>query len=345
MGKPKGGKRYEKSWREILDLVDREIAAGHQHGPQILSRIWSEIAAKNLSSERLRAYYAQAGIQIEEDSLPRERVVVHDGAYEIVPFEHACHESVTSMLLDHIVRHREQIDCIVELGSGTARNLFSLFEAAGPELGASLEMHACEFTTAGRELTERLRKLTPGIDLSVHAFDYFKPDLSFLKDRPNVLFFTVFSVEQIPVLGRRVIDEMLQRSGSCWCFHFEPVGWQFDQQLCDWRQRMDSPSRKRLSSVSRKLARAADSVFKTRLRDSSSGISLQREDIGRPDRVSSNAAKMSARMDYNTNLVSLLHELDREAVIGIEREEVNANGDNPFNPASIIVWRSRTESV
>ena len=82
-------------------------------------------------------------------------------------------------------------------------------------------------------------------------------------------------------------------------------------------------------------------MFKTQLRDARSGIRLEPEDIGSADRVSRNAAVWSANADYNTNLVSLLHELAEEGRIEIEREEVNVFGDNPFNPTTIIQWRSR----
>jgi len=343
MDKPKGGKRYEKSWSEILAMVDREIDEGRQDGRQILAGIWADIAAKNHSSRRLRAYYAKVGIPLEKDTLPGERVVVHDGAYSIVPFDHACHEKVIATLAEYIASHREQIDCIVELGSGTGRNLFNLFNAAGEQMGGELEFHACELTNAGREVTKRLHRLVPGMNLSVHAFDYFKPDFSFLKGRPNVLFFTVFSVEQIPVLGRVVVDGMREQTGSCSCFHFEPIGWQYEGELCDWRRRRSTPLRTLGTRWFRRLLRASDSLFSTRLRDTFSGIKLEREDIGKRDRVSRNAAVWSARTDYNTNLVSLLRGLEADGEITIEREEVNVHGDNPFNPASMVLWRSDQE--
>ena len=76
--------------------------------------------------------------------------------------------------------------------------------------------------------------------LCTHAFDYYEPDLSFLKEGRNVLFFTVHSIEQITMLDRAVFDEMLGRSRNTFCFHFEPVGWQSDKRLVARRRFLDS---------------------------------------------------------------------------------------------------------
>lgn len=42
--------------------------------------------------------------------------------------------------------------------------------------------------------------------------------------------------------------------------------------------------------------------------------------------------------DYNTNLLDVLEELERQQVIQILFYETNLIGDNPFLPASLIVW-------
>jgi len=340
VSKPKGGKRYEKSWNEVLAMTEQEIAAGHGNGSQILARVGARIDARGFSSQRFRDQFANVGIAVEEDALPGERLVVQDGAYRIVPFERTCRETVITTLRDYIVKHRTEVDCVVELGSGHGRNLFDLSVSLREQAGIEVPLHACELTDSGRAVTTRLRDLSPGLDLSVHAFDYFHPDLSFLTGLPKVLFFTVFSIEQITLVNRAVIDEMLARTASCTCFHFEPVGWQYDQELRHWRQRRDTPISKLWSRSVRRIARASDSLFNTKLRAATTGISLQPEDVDSAGRVSKNAARWSERMDYNKNLVSLLHELEREKRIAIEREDVNVYGDNPFNPASILQWQN-----
>jgi hypothetical protein len=91
---------------------------------------------------------------------------------------------------------------VVELGSGIGRNLFSVFHAARDRLGAELELHACELTETDRKVTETFHRLCPGMNLCIHPFDYYAPDLSFLEPDRNVLFLTVFSIEQITVVGR-----------------------------------------------------------------------------------------------------------------------------------------------
>ena len=83
-------------------------------------------------------------------------------------------------------------------------------------------------------------------------------------------------------------------------------------------------------------------MFKTRFDLGFPGIDLSRDDIGRPHRVSRNAAEWSLRAEYNTNFVSLLEALEADARITIDRQDLNAYGDNPFNPTSIIQWTKNT---
>ncbi len=68
------------------------------------------------------------------------------------------------------------------------------------------------------------------------------------------------------------------------------------------------------------------------------GLDINRRDIGRSKKVSLNAAKWSASLDYNTNLVSLLKDLEQNGLILIDLEQINFFGDNPFNPSTIVAW-------
>jgi hypothetical protein len=97
--------------------------------------------------------------------------------------------------------------------------------------------------------------------------------------------------------------------------------------------------RSSLAKRLRKVGRPIDRTFKTRFDSGFPGIALEKGDIGRPDRVSRNAAAWSARAGYNKNLVSLLGTLQGESRITIERKDLNVFGDNPFNPASVILWK------
>ena len=243
--------------------------------------------------------------------------------------------------MDYLSEHGDEVDCVVELGSGIGRNLFALFHAARDRLPDKLELHACELTEAGRRISQTLHGLCPGMNLSIHPFDYHNPQLPFLQEHQNALFFTVHSIEQITELSPALFDEMIARSAKCSCLHFEPVGWQFDENLLEQRRLRDAPVGRIRSSLGRRLrkvGRPIDMAFKTRFDCGFPGIDLHRDDIGQSARVSRNAAAWSGRGEYNTNLVSLLRAMEAEGKLTIERAEQNVYGENPFNPTSIIQW-------
>jgi hypothetical protein len=68
------------------------------------------------------------------------------------------------------------------------------------------------------------------------------------------------------------------------------------------------------------------------------GIDIDKTDLGKPDKVSANAARNSSARDYNTNLVPLLKDMQRGGLLSIDTEKINFFGENPFNPATIIRW-------
>ncbi len=342
--KLKASQEYERVWGEVRSLVDRQITEGNTDTTSIVSEVMAVPAARFLSGRRFRHYYRRVGIRLDKDGRPAERIAVLDGEYRVVPFG-GFRDQVVTTLLDFLSAHGDDVDCVVELGSGIGRYLFALFHAARDRLPGEIELHACELTEAGRKISETLRGLCPGMNLAIHPFDYYDPDLSFLQDNRNVLFFTVHSIEQITELSPALFDEMITRFAKCSCFHFEPVGWQFDQQLREKRRLQDTPAQRTRMSLGRRLrkvGRPFDMVLKTRFDHGFPGIDVTRDDIGRSHRVSRNAAEWSARAEYNSNVVSLLETLEADARITIDREDLNVYGDNPFNPTSIIQWTKKT---
>jgi hypothetical protein len=129
------------------------------------------------------------------------------------------------------------------------------------------------------------------------------------------------------------------------------VGWQYDNELLKWRRlwqsnksiRSQSSVRRRLQKVKHKVYKLDRYIFERfdiGFLDASRqfGLDIDRRDIGRSSKVSLNAARWSAASDYNTNLVCLLKDLEKEGLIRIDFEQINFYGDNPFNPSTIVVW-------
>jgi hypothetical protein len=145
-------------------------------------------------------------------------------------------------------------------------------------------------------------------------------------------------------MNRIVLEEMISVSDRCFCYHAEPVGWQYIDHLKRQREHIQAIDRKqRLTRLKRKLYKADRFVFSklgVGFMDNTRwfGIDIARTDLGRPDRVSFNAARNSSARDYNTNLVPLLKDMEREGVLSIDTEKINLFGENPFNPATVIGW-------
>jgi hypothetical protein len=204
--------------------------------------------------------------------------------------------------------------------------------------------YACEFTTAGREVCAALQELNSDIRISIEQFDYYQPDFSFLPENKNVLFFTSHSIERIPILNRRVFEEIIAATNRCFCYHAEPVGWQYVDDLRRQREQMRAKALKLEQSFFRRKLKKADrkvfSMLGIGFLDASQrfGVYVDRGDIGKSERVSTNAARWSSAKDYNTNLVLLLKDMEREGLISINAEEINLFGENPFNPTTVIAW-------
>ena len=126
VARSKGGKRYEKHWHTMLAPLEDEQADSGRDGRDMLNALWKQSVEAMYSSDRFRLRYEKVGIPLEEGVRPQQRLVVESGVYRIAPFETECHEMIVEALMDHIREHGDEIDCIVELGSGTGRNLFNL---------------------------------------------------------------------------------------------------------------------------------------------------------------------------------------------------------------------------
>lgn len=337
-------KRYERTWLDALAVVNYETKRGNKNVAQILDNYNKHAIRTLIKNKFFHDVHKKLGLSAKRKQLPAERLAVIDGAYTIVPIDLRLNTRLVDILAQFLNERRNQVDCVVELGSGIGRNLFFLAHKLDPQLRKRIMFYACEFTTSGKEVCASLRELESDLCISIEHFDYYQPDFAFLPEKKNIVFFSCHSIEQIPVLNRKVIEEMSASSDRCFCFHAEPVGWQYVDDLRRQRELMsEKPGEQDQSFLKRKIQKA-DRKFFLKLGigflDSSQrfGVYVDRTDIGESDRVSVNAAKWSLAKDYNTNLVSLLKDMEREGLISIDTEKINLFGDNPFNPTTLVAW-------
>lgn len=229
---------------------------------------------------------------------------VHAGAYRAAP------KSAMTYLLQHLAADTTDI---VEFGSGWGSNLFQLYVGVGATRAKKMRFHGAEYTDSGQEAANTLSGVESALDLRSYGFDYRAPDLGqidFLGDSVFVL--TRHSVEQVDVIDPDLYTQLAKLGKKVTVVHLEPVGWQRDPELV-----------KRRAANDRDFFERIGQNFSNEIH----GVQQQR----------ANAAWWSWRMDYNTNLTSII---DRNIQAGrarmvLEALDITAVG-NALNPTSLF---------
>ena len=324
-------REYESLWDGVRTLVDECIAKGESDPDAVVAHATASFRRDMFSAAEFRHYYERLGMQDAPDGLPASRIIIRDGRYTVVPFETPGDRSVIELVADHVALS-PRFDRVVELGSGFGRNLVGVCTELRSRGLLRPSFVGLELTQSGRDVTQTLASLVPGIRLELRAFDYYDPTFDFLDPSERVLFFTAHSIEQIPSIGASVFERMLEAAPRCECIHFEPVGWQTDPVAVRVR-RGEEPPRPLLSRLFGKPAPAPSGGFP--------GITLEPRDLRTQRNLANNAARWSRRMDYNTDLWEVLQGLATRGRIEIEDRQIHRSGDNPFNPTSLVRWSSR----
>ena len=276
--------QYEAYWSEVRGCVERVLARKPPTLAQALRLIHGELATVRPAKSRMLRFRKLAAV-MKQKPLPPSAAADH---YPMMA--RAMTAEIVAASCDEHTRR------IVEFGSGWGANLFQLRSGGAP---AHAQFVALEYTAAGREVTQMLAGLDPAMKLSVHAFDYFHPDLSPLSAPLPTVAFSNHSIEQITKLGSRFFDSLLAVQGLQRVVHIEPVGWQLRGGQDALLSRVLPPT----------LSWRAD--FRRRAR----------------------------RHAYNTDLIPVLRGLERQKRLTIERILPDHIGANPLNPGTVVVWR------
>lgn len=291
---------YEKSWESVLKQIQSLVEGGERDLSRILYLLYRNQITENVSSleEDLANFLS---IRRDGENRPLFRVVACDGKYVAVP-RYLEDNLIVEIVLGYVT---EDIDMIVELGSGWGRNLFSIF--ARSKLN-NIHYVACELTEAGRRATRALQDVAHGMQMTIRPFDFHNPDFSFLESNPNVLFFSNHAIEQCTYLGHALFDCMLEKTNTCTGIHMEPIGWQNHPQASSIREMIKE------GLIPNDTFRIDDNAF------------------------TKNSMIWAARHEYNMNFLELLRHYHESGNIEVEIL-YDYFGRNPFNPGSLVVWR------
>lgn len=117
----------------------------------------------------------------------------------------------------------DDVEAIVELGSGYGLNLFRLHEILEDR---PLRYFAAEYTESGRRLSARLAGLDGGLPLEVAFIDHKAPNLDFLNGIGKALIFTCHSIEQVNRIPDDYFSVLAKAAEKVRVIHMEPFGFQ-----------------------------------------------------------------------------------------------------------------------
>lgn len=298
---------YDDAWSSYAAAIEALITSRTSMGE--LLRAWDARAAGCTSfiPEFILESVDRISLGKFAHEKPPHRLVVLNGRYQ------SSREVPSSEPVIDVIAQctDDEVDCVVEFGSGLGFNLARL-RLRLPE--APLTYIACEPSAAGRHATRIIFSTDPAARLEDHFFDYCRPNLDFLSGFRKVVAFTMHSIEQVPELGTGFYRLLLDAPVAA-CVHVEPVGWQ------------------RFSNI-------AGMVLAYRRNEAAwrqffAGYEFLLDDT----RLVDNAAIWSTLCQYNGDLLRLISAAVASGEITVTQLAYDVLGVNPFNPSTLVAWR------
>ena len=308
---------YEKSWSNVLQKF-HDVRQRLNDISDILDVMDAPPSTNGLTNTTLVSSTQplridRAGFNPRPDHL----VVVRSGSY--VQLARAkTREKILVDALSSIIT--PSTEAVVELGCGWGRNLAALATTLDRQ---DLVFIGAEQSEAGRNCTRALMETSGKFQNVAVEFDFYEPDLSFLKPYNDVTIFTCAAIEQIAFLPPDFIETLFKSANNVTLVFLEPFAWQADESL----------------------ARTIHSKCILNVRDQSSFTSILKDYEFRlfDKYLNQNAAVWALSCCYNMNLYSLLKSAEKSRTATIDKLVFNVVGNNLFNPYSLAILTPCTE--
>jgi hypothetical protein len=296
---------YDANWTGMLRHIEQSVAEGASPAELLASYALHLNAYSGPVPDFLNRFLKPdlmdfAGLE------PPLRVAVVGGRYaavERLPRDLPIVDVVEQLIDD-------EVDCIVEFGSGLGFNLLALQSRLADCRRTYVAMEPSE---SGRQATRTLFRASPSAHLETHPFDYHQPDFSPLSRFRRIVAFTSHSIEQIPVLGTSFYQALLALPVVA-CAHAEPVGWQRFAKLAATVRQL---------SADRWLCHQTVTNFVYRFTD---------------EHLVENSAMWATAAGYNTDLLPIIAAAGEAGDVVIRLLSYEAIGLNPINPSTLIAW-------
>ncbi|GEM_PF-5116566 len=218
---------YEAAWHMRAQVVESWMAAGELSLPRLLSRFQTYQERYSLGVDkrggRLTGWLEWQ--EVDPDWSWRGLRKLESGKRGILRGDDcAMPPYVQFNMAEMLVDFADDVDTIVELGSGYGGQLFRLFLAGGP---GDARYVGAEISPAGRDLAEKLAQLQPGLRFENHVFDLNDPDWSCLNGSRRALIFSSWSLMYPQSLPDDFFLGLSRWPGSATLVFCEPLGFQW----------------------------------------------------------------------------------------------------------------------
>lgn len=241
---------YESAWKTRLEKIKEFMADGPTNPLRVIGqlnsfeRYHSFYVGYNTAGEKAGSYSRFENIRAGEirnlltqggsfnfDMEASQFLPNGQPIYENIPFgggivpvpRYHFTRGLDRLLADYL--QSRKFDAIVELGGGYGQNLFELYYAGGPRV----PYYSGEFTKSGFEACSLLNTLTHEFEVKPFYFNHENPDLSPIREKGRVFFFTAHSIEQVEKIPEDYFLKMVRHAEYVEAMHFEPFGFQLVQ--------------------------------------------------------------------------------------------------------------------
>ncbi|AKO96982.1 MAG: hypothetical protein RIG84_16195 [Roseovarius sp.] len=300
----------EKGWRTVLNRAKTLVK---NRPDDHLSSLLANLRELRIDRREPSRFYQTREIvrPLGEKIMQRAGLELSDTFYspQVAANEYTVSAGSPIRYLGDLIR--PDTTAIMELGSGWSSNVFQLYLLHGATRSRKKVYYGGEYTKSGMIAARYLASREPALKYRSFYFDYRNPNISFLsKTKGHILLFTSHSIEQVDQINPELFEQLRQMKNPTTVVHFEPVGWQRNEELLRRREAQDDAF---FEAIGR---RAADGALNT---------------------VDENAAWWSWRQEYNKNLIPILSDLERRNIITMKKTAFNFGGTaNVLNPSTLL---------
>jgi hypothetical protein len=206
--------KYDSDWADVLDHAQALIAGGERNLARAL--------------RQLEAYW--------RNIKPQPRTGTAYGKLVTLPHAALIGGRRDVLMEALLAACTAKTGMVVELGSGWGHNLLNLWLYGGPKV----PYFSLEPGLAGRQCAELVAGLDPELRLTSLPIDLENARYDLPTGHEHVVVFTSHSIEQITELPRETLTSLFELGRSVTVVHFEPVGWQIEENEANGASREHS---------------------------------------------------------------------------------------------------------